>query len=433
MTVKTCQLTVRLRSPLLVGDESAVGNYEQTVDHIPGTVLRGAMGARLLETCSQHDHRRDHASCPDRDTCAFWRVFGAEHSPHFCHAYPATRGQGFPFPTTARTCKYHDGYRHRRINPDGHGVFDILVEQFVYDLVSDPCFPHRADLLPDLGQDWADLPAHYDPLCPECGAAVKPQPGYYLLDGTPGYTPQPIVSRATHVGINRARGVAEDALLFTLETVEPATRGQTVFRGRLTYDDEYADALGQVLDLNGGGGDFFIGRGRSRGLGHVTVTVAPPPDSTDSLEDRLFEFDYALRQALRPYHDHDDRVPERLDGTFFSLTLRAPAILTAADGTPSLWPDLDALNLSAARALQAWARTTLVGGWDAAGQLPRATRKAVEPGAVYLLYVPQGAMKRQALEDCLRKLEQTGLGQETERGYGQVTVCAPFHYAGWRR
>jgi len=42
-------------------------------------------------------------------------------------------------------------------------------------------------------------------------------------------------------------------------------------------------------------------------------------------------------------------------------------------------------------------------------------------------------MEQQVLEDHLEKLEQAGLGAERERGYGQVTICAPFHYAGWRR
>jgi CRISPR-associated protein Csx10 len=436
MTQQILQLTVRLRSPLLVGDESGVGNYEQTADYIPGTVLRGAVGARLLQSCSQPGpsaRRRDHAGCPDRDTCVFWRVFGAEHPPRFGHAYSTTRGQGFPFPATARTCKYNPGYRHSRTNPKGHGVFDTLVGQFVYDLVSDPRFLHRADLLPNLGTAWAALPAHYDPTCPDCAAPVQPATGYYLLDKeTPGYTPQPTVSRATHVGINRARGVAEDALLFTLETIEPDPGGQSTFRARLIYDDAYADALNSALDLNGGTRDFFVGRGQSRGLGHVTLTTDPPPDHP-GLHDRLLEFNAALRQALQRYHDHDDRIPEGLAGTCFSLTLRAPAILTSAGGTPALWPDLHPFKLGDAWALRAWARTTLVGGWDAAAGLPRATRQAVEPGAVYLFYVPPGVMEQQVLEDHLQELEQAGLGAERERGYGQVTVCAPFHYAGRRR
>jgi CRISPR-associated protein Csx10 len=437
MSQQTCLLIVHLQSPLLIGDESGVSNYEQTADYIPGTVLRGAIGAQLLEaSCIHPDHIRDHAGCPDRESCAFWRVFGAEHPPHFGHAYPAPRGWGFPFPATARTCKDHPGYRDSKANPDGHGVFDTLVEQSVYDLISDPRFPCRTALLLDLGDGWANLPAHYISRCPhpdcqESGkGSVRPATGYYLLDSIkPDYAPQPTVSRATHVGINRARGVAEDALLFTLETVEAGSN--SLFRARLAYDDTYATDLTTVLDLSGQAHTLYIGRGRSRGLGRVEISTDQAPPLPD-MGDRLEELNRQVRRALNPYHAQDGRIPERFPGHFFSLTLCASAIFATPDGAPALWPDLRPFKLADAWPLRAWARTTIVGGWDAAAGLPRLTRQAVEPGAVYLFYAPAEKMERQTLIDRLEALEQTGLGAEREGGYGQVTVCAPFHYAGWR-
>ena len=429
MSQQTCLLIVHLRSPLLIGDESGVGNYEQTADYIPGTVLRGAIGAQLLEaSCTRAEHVRDHAGCPDREICAFWRVFGAECPPRFGHAYPAPRGWGFPFPATARTCKDHPGDSVTK--PDGHDVFDTLVGQFVYDLVSDPRFPYRAGLLPEPGVGWADLPGHYTPTCPVCGTGVQPATGYYVFDAAgPGFTPHPTISRATHVGINRARGVAEDALLFTLETVEAGPN--SLFRARMTYDDTYAADLATVLDLSGQAHTLYIGRGRSRGLGRVEIStdqVRPLPD----VDGRLGELNRQVCRALNPYHAQDGRIPERFSGHFFSLTLCASAIFATPDGAPGLWPDLSPFKLADARRLRAWARTTMVGGWDAAAGLPRITRQAVEPGAVYLFYLPEEAMKRQTLIDRLEALGQTGLGAEREGGYGQVIVCAPFHYATWR-
>jgi CRISPR-associated protein Csx10 len=426
-------ITVRLKTPLLIGDESGTGNFEQAIDYIPGTVLRGAVGKRLLESsCTQRDHARDHRSCPDRDTCAFWRVFGEDHPPQFGHAYPATRRWGFPFPATARTCKYHPGYHHSDANPEGHGVFDTLIGQSIYDLVSDPAFPHRSALLPDLDGDWAKLPAPYAPVCrhPNCQGRVNPATGYYLLDDDgPAYAPRPTISRATHVGINRARGVAEDALLFTLETIEPGPNTQ--FRARLTYDDTYADALSEVLDLDGTT-EFTIGRGRSRGLGRVEVSVVRAPD-LPGMGKRLARMNRQVRKALTTYHQADERVPESFPGQMFSLTLRAAAVLVGEAGTPTLWPDLAPFGLGNARQLRAWARTTHVGGWNAAAGLPRATQQAVEPGGVYLFYAPLDTIEQSALMDRLKELEDTGIGTGRERGYGQVTVCAPFHYAGWRK
>ncbi|MEJ5312385.1 MAG: RAMP superfamily CRISPR-associated protein [Anaerolineae bacterium] len=432
MTERKLQVTVRLKSPLLLGDESGAGNYEQTADYIPGAVLRGAVATRLLDVLpADHAYVRDHPSCPEEEQPAFWRVFGAASPPRFGNAYPARPGRwAYPFPATARTCKRRPGYRTDE-NRKGHGVFDTLIEQTVYDLVSDPRFPYRTELMPELGTAWARLPGSYDPCCPypDCGGGVKPAEGYYLVeDAGPGPTLHPSVSRATHVGINRARGVAEDALLFTLETLDdPGAE----FRGQLVYDEAYAADLEMALPLDGQASEFVIGRGRSRGMGLVEISMGPPPGLPE-LPERLWELNRLLRQVLAGYQGADSRVPAGLPGHCFSLTLCAPAILTAPDGTPALWPDLSSVKLGDARPLRAWARTTVVGGWDAAAGLPRRTRQAVQAGAVYLYHVPESTLPEATLIERLSDLEWAGIGEQRERGYGQLIVCAPFHYAGYR-
>jgi hypothetical protein len=223
--------------------------------------------------------------------------------------------------------------------------------------------------------------------------------------------------------------VAEDALLFTLETIdEPGAE----FRGQLIYDDTYAAYLGTALKLDGRVSEYVIGRGRSRGMGLVEISVDDPPRLPE-MRDRLRSLNREFGAVLARYRDRDSRVPAKLSGHFVSLTLRAPAILAAPDGTPTLWPDPSPFDLRAARPLRAWARTTVVGGWDAGAQLPRRTRQAVKAGAVYLYYLPRGEMSEQDLASRLAALERAGIGEQTERGYGQLSACAPFHYAGWRR
>ena len=419
MTDQARQITVYLQGPVLLGDESGVGNYEQTIDYIPGAVLRGALATHVLRADEQ----------------AFRRVFvAAERPPRFGNAYPAwSEVWAYPFPATARTCKQYSGYATNE--HEGHGVFDVLVEQALYELLSDPQFPHRERLLPALGTRWAELANGYEPRCPyeqdqKCGEQVKPATGYYVLrSGGPGPAPKPQISRATHVGINRARGVAEDALLFTLETIENAANLQ--FRGQLMYDDTYEDDLERLIGLRGQANTFRIGRGRSRGMGLAEIQIDVPPSTPgEKIEDRL---DLLQREFLKTVQEHYAQVGglDFTPGYFFSLTLRAPAILAGPDDLPSLWPDLSQTKLAAAWPLRAWARTTVVGGWDAAAGLPRRTRQAVEAGAVYLYYAPETTLPRAALVPALEALELTGIGAQRERGYGQLTVCAPFHCAGW--
>ena len=48
MTEKMCQITVYLQGSVLLGDESNVGNYGQTLSYIPGAVMRGAIATHIL-------------------------------------------------------------------------------------------------------------------------------------------------------------------------------------------------------------------------------------------------------------------------------------------------------------------------------------------------------------------------------------------------
>jgi CRISPR-associated protein Csx10 len=418
------QLTIHPQSPVLCGDESVVGNYRETLDYIPGSVLRGAIAEWILT----------------QDKTAFHRIFSeSAQPPRFGNAYPTFSDVwGYPFPATARTCKQHSGYATAN-KPDGHGVFDILIPQALYELSSDPRFPHRSILLPEAGDDYLTLARSYEPYCPyrdekagtpKCAADVKPISGFYVLrpDG-PGPAPRPRIARATHVGINRARGVAEDALLFTLETIEPTTEGE--FRGEVLYDEAYAADFERLLNFEGAGQVLRIGRGRSRGMGKVEVTLAPVLDqpSQKALEERQVRLQEAFEKESQRYAE----VPgfALASGYFFTLTLRSPAFFTDAAGLPSVWPDLTNTPLQAALRLRSWARTTLVGGWHSAARLPRRMRQAVEPGAVYLYFVPADHLTKAALLDALLRLELDGVGDQRERGFGQLTICAPFHYVGW--
>lgn len=416
------QLTIKPQSPLLCGDESVVGNYRETLSYIPGSVLRGAIAERILA----------------RDEVLFREIFiEAAHPPRFCNAYPAVpEAWSYPFPATARTCKQHPGYA--QAEHDGHGVFDVLIPQALYELVSDPQFPHRTTLWPNAGSTYPALEEHVEPRCPHlnetgkpCGGDVTPVSGYYVLRSRgPGPAPRPHIARATHVGINRARGVAEDALLFTLETLEPTAGVE--FRGELLYDEAYATDLERLLNFQGESQVFRIGRGRTRGMGKVNIALDPSPTSLsrEVIEGRQRRLQRAFEEESRRYADLPGFA--LAPGYFFTLTLRAPAFFTDDAGLPSLWPDLTDTSLEGAVRPRSWARATQIGGWHSAGGLPRRTRQAVEAGAVYLYFVPEADLRKDALLEALLALEIAGLGHQRERGYGQVTVCAPFHYVGWR-
>jgi CRISPR-associated protein Csx10 len=223
------------------------------------------------------------------------------------------------------------------------------------------------------------------------------------------------------VGINRARGVAEDGLLFVQEIIEPAREG-FAFYARVAVPQTEVDLLRPYLD----GARYVVGRGRSRGLGAVEVAIRREGASSPDLQTRLADFQRAARAVRRFYAEQDPRIGLDTAGTLFSLTLRSPAIFERY-GRPLLVPTPAMLGLPPeVRLVRAWARPETVGGWNAAAGLPRRTRLAARAGGVYLFWVPP-SVDRSALMDCLNRLEVEGIGRERARGYGQVTVCAPFH------
>jgi CRISPR-associated protein Csx10 len=365
----------------------------------------------------------DHRACPKKDDCDFWQIFGGEVAPEplFCDGYAAKDGPVYPFPATARTCKRHPNFPNPDVEQceEHHGVFDTLIPQFVYELVSDPLFPHREQLLPNLGQAWASLPGRYDPDCPTCGQGFKPAPGVYAAPGgQPGYAHQPIIGRATHVGINRDRGVAEDRILFTQETIQP-TKGVS-FWARVVLDTAHEKKMEGILR-----GSYRLGRGQSRGMGEVgfqLVQLREPP----ALRKRVERFNTEVKAELDRYGAADDRVTDS-GGTYFSLTLRSDALLTR-DGLPASRPTPEDLGLPAGVIrLRSWARTTVLGGWHSAARLPYRTRQGVGKGAVYLFYTPPEVDEKELMER-LAELDLEGIGEDRQRGHGQVTVCAPFHY-----
>lgn len=409
------RLTLRITpmSALQLGTESGIGAYEMTNVTIPGAVLRGAAAEVLLKHCTQPIYRSHHADCPDRETCPFWQVFGV-NEPLWSFAYPAINGPAYPFPLTARTCKLYPGYEQSRST--AHGVYDTLIGQFIYDLLTDPCFPQRDRLLPDMGRDLPQV-GLLSTICPQCSASLQPAVGVYSAHGEkPSFAGNLSVRRATHVGINRARGVAEEGLLFTQESIEPRT-GSVTFHGQATLLQETVNVLRPYLHEQ----VYWIGQGRSRGNGQVKFTLEETQVS--SLEDRLDGFQRAVRSVFYRVGGADARI-KSLPGALFSLTLHSPLILEQW-GQPIIVPPAPP-GIPDAVLLRAWARPEVVGGWDAASRMPRRTRLAAQAGSVYLYWTPRAANDADLLAQ-LRAIELFGMGEERPRGYGQVAVCAPFH------
>lgn len=427
MTMNTYILEITPDTELSLGNATSTGNFQETLNHIPGSMLRGATAASVMETCCRTKNPHGREPCEDRATCDFWQLFGADE-PLFGAAYPSSRPPVFPPPLTGRTCKSKPGIDYDERSNKTHGMHDVLLVELAYDLITDTAFPERPTLLPQLGNvmpvraAWLPERRRAADVCAvtDCGDIVeplKPTAFYNHIHRTGSITDYSNTfdtKRMTHVGINRARAIAADGLLFNQGRIEAKN-----FYALVSVSDGQVERLKVALD-----GDHFIGRGRSRGTGRVTMALTDLAYPT--VAERLTVFNEAWRETVGAYTQHDSRVALADGGHLFSLTLRSPAIF-AECGIPQRVPTAAMLGLpTEVTQLRAWARTEVVGGWNQAAGLPRRTQMATRTGSVFVYYAP-ASIPFATLVSHLEAIENNRIGLDRERGYGVVTVCAAIH------
>lgn len=395
MTRKRLEVKISLHSPLMIGSDGESTLYNQTRDYIPGAALRGALAGTMQSAGARED---------------FEALFG-EQAPEIVldNLYPSRTGsQTCPLPLSARTCKYHPGFKSQE--GEHHGVGDILIRQAVFEA---------------LLEARVSLPCLYEPRCPECHSEVKEYPGYYdVVAGQYGRTTTP-VRRISRTAIDRRRQTAAEQLLYTLEMVEPGTQGQPplLFRGSVLSDDSQEAVLKRWMPQVKG-----IGGGRSRGLGRVEVDIlSEADDSLPGLRERLEGFDAAVRTEWRFYQRVAGVASLADDVRFFCIDLLAPVFLVH-HGLPATRPPLADLGLPV-ESVQLWraiSQQSIIGGWHMGGRLPRRTALATVMGSVFM-YRAEG-LSFDDLEDGLQGLELDGLCKERPRGFGRVLISSPIHY-----
>jgi CRISPR-associated protein Csx10 len=326
----TLELEIQVESPLLLGGDHAYASVAETKDYIPGSVLRGSLARLLQEAGAEAD---------------LLALFGSEiEAPIFENLY-VTPGVAYPhpLPLSARTCKVAGGFAAD--NEENHGVGDILIQQAVFELYLEA---------------RARLSYLYEPRCPRCQEEVtQPKAHYYQASYYPSegkhqanyQTTSVPVRRQARTAIDRQRYTAADQLLYTLETIEPgdAQGARVRFRGavhvrRPEHHRLLTTWLPQVA---------WLGRGRSRGLGQVSLKVVEDTASRPDLMERLTRFNEALWRRLFSYQYLTGVELIKPDTLFFSLDLLAPTIVSRC-AVPTTEPDLADLNLDPAQYYRAF-------------------------------------------------------------------------------
>ena len=382
-------LEVTLKSPIITGGRKPTGQAVEAVQHIRGGLIRGAVAKAWLASAEAGESDAD-----------FRQLFLNDGAGIFRNCYPGPS----VLPATAAGCKDFAGFLVTD-NVEKHGIFDTLFDRLVSE---------KAEYL-------------YQPNCPHCDGRVESQGGFYEQTDEL-YKKRTLNTRLlTRVAINRQRRVAEDELLYHLTAVDPLSEdGQAVrlhssVRLPSTLMNKVANTLQKQVQRLGGGG--------SRGLGRVCVKVTTKCENADSLEQRISNFKSALQEVWETYSHLPTVKMDAFEGTYFSVALQSDAILTSEDGWQRSMiltaPMLQKITGCEAEVtlIRSFASYDYVGGWNAAWGLSKETDLATRMGSVFVFHTSD----IKSWIPALKTLENIGVGNRREEGFGQILICDPFH------
>lgn len=403
---------VRTHSPLAIAARPTTpGLPTECQRHIPGTTLRGAIAGRLLRQGMDPESER-------------FRSLFLEGRVRYGNLYPVSRGReleelmdhSLPLPATAVSCKWRPGFKRSDVPVErGHGVRDTLIVHLATD---------------DMGVPEACLRDG-------CDGDLEPFQGFYGAgEHTLFRTASAGARLISRTAIDSTLGAAKGGALYTLQAVNE----NETFSGFLEADPSVEGELEKAVD----GARLRMGSDRSRGLGDVRVVSLVPVGEPhlrleEPVEARLFGFEEALAAAGGLAIGLRERAGLTEDKwTVLPVTLYSAAVVLdeymrnqtfidagTLNSVSRCWPTERPRWPDGLRLIRAFTSSSIRAGWNSAHQLPRARDLVIDRGSVFVFAAPEH--ERDLLIACLQRLEQSGVGERRDEGFGQIIVCHPFH------
>ncbi|WP_413167616.1 CRISPR-associated RAMP protein Csx10 [Capilliphycus salinus ALCB114379] len=394
------QLEIEALSPLAIGRHKPGGSLSESQDYIPGSVIRGAFASVLLKPNQNPEPNDD-----------FHALFLNENSAIFQNAYPANPPKNnakidtvLVLPATVLSSKAKPGFKDK-----GNGVFDTLIDRFC-------------------AEDYGQL---YDPNCPKDYDRVDNFSGFYckIYDK---YHPLSANKRLlTRVGINRKRATAEESILYSIEVLnesQPKNKKPSIYRGAIVVPD--GELAGKLLGfINNHSESFRLGGSTSRGLGKVKIR-AELRENLGSVKERIKQFNAKLKERWQVWGSFFSPASKKYlqERTYFTLDLQSDAILTehwrrTTVISEAMLKEFAGMEDSSLQLEVAYSSYDYHSGWNSAWGLMKDVELVTNKGGVYLFSTTQYKTWYPALE----KLENKGVGERTNEGFGQIQICNEFH------
>ncbi|MBF2016948.1 MAG: CRISPR-associated RAMP protein Csx10 [Rivularia sp. T60_A2020_040] len=449
--MKQIKLKITALSPLAIAAKKP-GSVSEAEDHIPGSVIRGAIASHILQLSHQQIPGIATENLASNGG-EFTALFLGDHPAIFHNAYPAVAkivdesnhcktkpdlisqivdDPIMVLPATAVSSKTKSGFKS-----PGNGVFDTLIDRFCAEAYDYPFDPSDSKSL----QEKTD-------------ARVEPYSGFYSKNNNSNikyqYRSHSVSKRfLTRVGINRQRATSEDDILYSIEVLNESfainQQGKNwqpvVYRSSiLINNDSLAESLANFINQNSQ--IFRLGGATSRGLGKVKIE-ADLEDAFKDIEARIKEFNQKLQERWLLWSVFGEAEKNLLDNrVYFTIDLQADAILkenwrkTTVISAKMLceYVGLDERFANLKNRVEqdnflklevAYSTYNYRSGWNSAWGLMKDMELVTNRGGVYLFSTSKD--NQQLWIDQLQELELQGIGERTSEGFGQMQICQEFH------
>jgi CRISPR-associated protein Csx10 len=392
------QVLVRLDEPLLVARRAEAGNQFETLETIPGAVLRGALAWRVAQRLG--DQLEDHSSTAYRN---FVNLFFHD-AVRFSMLMPVEvqrEKSGYPTIVAPRdlfTCELYPGYRAQS-KDQGHGVWSLL----------------------------RDNAPRECPTCAQPDAASGRQAASVKLEALSGFISlvkdaprskhKPKQTVEMHIRIDPESGRVRTGDLYGYVALEP---GQ-YFVGEITCSNEHIwKTLQTMADLrpNGDINEMTLGKAGQRGYGKVSAVFRPPSTPYlhfSSVQQRVSTTEritlLLLSDAIVP--DPWGRFWRGFDIDWLKQELKLP------EGANVV------IDRNQRGELLAFSATRTVDAFNAKLGLPRSRDIAIVAGSSVRLTFT--GIKLEDLQRLLEIAEEQGIGLRRDEGFGRVAFNHPIY------
>lgn len=385
------QIELILKSPVCISNKQKVENTIQTLDFIPGQTIRGALAEHFL---------RENNNVSDTDLFASLFLNNKVVFPD-CYI-DKTR----VIPLTAMTCKYKPGFREHPDKGEKHGALDFLIPLSIYEFDEN-----------NLNKNIFEC--QYDNA--KCKAPMEKMFGYYKKVGENLFQKRiPTTRLLTH---NRLSDYFESSRkIYSIQALE---EGQ-VFYGEL--DKETFELLKKEI----GNVTIYLGTARTRGLGEVQVNIGKTTNFFQRNKSDIKERYFGLKKEFEKNSYKAALFSVTLSSTVIvrDEILRYKSYIDIKDIFDSVFlSDNEKDLLKTFSLVNAWTSTQLIMGWNNRLKLPKENQIGITRGSVFLFASKdKKSIDEQKLIRVLGKIEQNGIGERRNEGFGKVRICDEFHW-----